>query len=82
MRRPIVASILVVIVGLTGAKPAAEPPQGTGREGTPIEREFHAAPTAEPRWTEGVPATPKPRLKDDVRSFVRFALPWLAGALD
>jgi hypothetical protein len=72
----------VAIVGLAGAKPASAPPSGTGREGTPIEREFHIAPPVEPRWTEGVPARPKPRDWREIQPVLRLALPWLAVALD
>lgn len=73
---------LLAVVALTGSKPAGSPPLDTGREGTPIEREFHLAPPPEPRATEGVPVLPKSRGKSEFSAIGQLAFPWLAIVFD
>lgn len=73
---------LLAIVGIMGAKPAGAPTLDTGREGNPIEREFHLAPPVEPRATEGVPILPKSRGKSEFSAIGQLAFPWLAIVFD
>lgn len=77
-----VAFGLLAVVALTGSKPAGAPRLVTGREGTPIEREFHVAPPPEPRATEGVPVLPKSRGKSELSAIGQLAFPWLVIVLD
>lgn len=63
------------------AKPPGGPtnPHGNGKEQTPIERDFHVPPAAEPRLTDAVPTLPLPRKTAEVWVVLRLALPWLKG---
>lgn len=67
--------------GFAIAKPPGGPtnPHGTGKEPTPIEREYHMEPTAEPRLTDSVPAMPAKRLTGDLVDVLGRVLPWLRG---
>lgn len=71
--------LLGVLLGtLMGAKPMGEPvnPHGTGREPSPIEREFHLAPAPETHWTDSQPARPRPRQPREELSRLIFAFQW------
>lgn len=72
---------LLAVVGSAGTISAGPPPLTTGREGSPIEREFHVAPPLEPRPTEAVPAWPRARDPYELRSLVERVSRWFARAV-
>ena len=63
MRYQMALGMLGLAGFLAGARPIGEPvvPHGTGKEGTPIEREFHLTSPVDPRPTDTVPVLPKHR---------------------
>lgn len=61
------------------AKPPGGPvnPHGTGKEQTPIEREYHLPPAAETRLTDAVPTLPVKRMAEETWQILLIVLPWM-----
>lgn len=70
----IAVALAGMMAGYTGAKPPGGPsnPHGTGKEPTPIEREYHLPAMAESRLTDAVPSLPVKRLPDGVLEVLRM----------